>query len=323
MLLSVHLTPQAVNGILPACSFNLPRRQDKYCREYPGTISVRINSTNISTYGLPAITALICIALTWPVWRWLWGEWMGNSYYSHGVLVPLVTLFLAIQRIRNDTTLSGKWQRNSNGGVVGTALSLGLFLYCLNIRAYYLAAFAVVALIVGLVWSLAGFQVLRRLLFPIAYLVFMIPLPFVEYATLPLALFTGVCAGGLVRFLGFDVTIVGNAVTLPNADLVIGAQCSGINSIIALTALLTLAAYLLDGPRWGRIILVLMAIPLAMLGNILRVASLLVVARAYGANAAFTFYHDYSGIVFFIGVFLLMIPLTRLLQARSFRLEVI
>lgn len=284
---------------------------------------MRINSTNLSAYGLPALVALVFLLLTWPVWQWLWGEWMANSYYSHGILVPLVTLFLVIQRMRNDVSLSGKWQRGGNGGVAATAISLCFFLYCLNGRAYYLAAFAVVALILGLVWSLADFYTLRRLLFPLTYLVFMIPLPFVEYATLPLALFTGVCAGSIVRFLGFDITIVGNAVTLPNANLVIGAQCSGVNSIIALTALLTLAAYLLDGPLWGRCVLVLMAIPLAMLGNILRVASLLMVARAYGANAAFTFYHDYSGIVFFLGVFLLMFPLTRLLQARSFRLEVI
>jgi exosortase len=272
---------------------------------------------------LPALAALICALLTWPVWQWLWGEWMGNSYYSHGLLIPLVALFLAIQRLRNDATLARPWQRNGNSGLLLTAASLGLFLYCLNNRAYYLAAFAVVGLIASLVWTFAGFYVLRKLCFPIAYLVLMIPLPFVEAATLPLALFTAVCAGGLVHFLGVDVTIVGNAVTLPNADLVIGAQCSGINSLIALTALLVLAAYLLDGPLWGRYVLVFMAIPLAMLGNILRVASLLVVARAYGANAAFTFYHDYSGVVFFLGVLLLMFPLTRLLQARSFRLEVI
>jgi exosortase len=136
-------------------------------------------------------------------------------------------------------------------------------------------------------------------------------------------MFTGVCAGNIVRFLGLDVTIVGSAVTLPNAELVIGAQCSGVNSLIALTSLMTLAAYLLDGPIWGRLTLALTAVPLAILGNILRIASLLFVARAYGADAAFTYYHDYSGLVFFMGVFLLMFPLTRVLQARSFRLEVI
>ena len=86
-----------------------------------------------------------------------------------------------------------------------------------------------------------------------------------------------------MQFLGLDVIIVGNAVTLPNADLVIGAQCSGVNSLIALTSLMVLVAYLLDGPLWSRIALVLLAMPLAVLGNILRVATLLFVARAWGA----------------------------------------
>ncbi|HMN28503.1 MAG TPA: exosortase/archaeosortase family protein, partial [Caldilineaceae bacterium] len=214
-------------------------------------------------------------------------------------------------------------QRGANTGLLWLAVLLALFLYFISSHAYYLAALAMVGLLAALVWSLYGVGLIAKLAFPIGYLLLMVPLPLLDRVTLPLALFTGVCAGGIVRFLGLDVTIVGNAVSLPNAEMVIGAQCSGINSMIALTALLTLTAYLLDGPLWGRIVLVLMAVPLAMLGNILRVASLLFVARAYGANAAFTYYHDYSGIVFFLGVFLLMFPLTRLLQARTLRIDVI
>jgi exosortase len=119
------------------------------------------------------------------------------------------------------------------------------------------------------------------------------------------------------------VTIVGNSVTLPNADLVIGAQCSGVNSLIALTALMVLAAYVLEGSLWSRIWLVVLAVPLALLGNILRVATLLFVARAWGADAAFTFYHDYSGILFFVAVLLLMAPITRLLRFGQLRYDVI
>ena len=84
-----------------------------------------------------------------------------------------------------------------------------------------------------------------------------------------------------------------------------------------------LAAYLLVGPLWGRITLVALAVPIAVLGNILRVANLLFVARYLGAEAAFRFYHDYSGIVFFALVLLLLMPLTRLLQCRTLRLDVL
>jgi exosortase len=279
--------------------------------------------TNLRTVAVPALAAAALLLLTWPVWRWLWGEWMGNQYYSHGILIAPVSLYLAYQRFRNDKSLRWTPGQGSNQGLILIAAGLALYLWFLNQRAYYLAAFATILMIGGLVWTLGGNNVARRLLFPVAYLALMVPLPFVDRYTLPLAMFTGICSGGLAQILGLDVVIVGNAVTLPNADLVIGAQCSGVNSLIALTALMVLAAYLVQGPRWGRISLVALAFPLAIVGNILRVLSLLFVARAWGAQAGFVFYHDYSGIGFFVIVLALMLPLTRLLRCDNLRPEVI
>jgi exosortase len=279
--------------------------------------------SHLPSFVIPIFATLLFALLTWPIWHWLYGEWLGNDYYSHGLLIGPVALFLAVQRIRNDPSFRWQAGQGSNVALLFLAASLLIFLYFLNIKAYYLAAFATVSMIASLVWAFSGWAVLQKLLFPIGYLLLMIPLPFIERSTLPLAMFTGVCSGALVRFFGLAVTIVGNAVTLPNANLVIGAQCSGVNSLIALTALMVLAAYLLQGPWWGRVALVAFAVPLAMLGNILRVASLLVVARFYGADTAFTYYHDYSGLVFFLLIFLLMFPLTRLLQTHTLRLDVI
>ena len=210
---------------------------------------------------------------------------MSNDYYSHGILIAPVALYLAVQRFRNDDNLVYPGGSGNLYGIILLAAALAAYVYFLQARALYLAAFAMVAMLGGLVWALGGTNVVRKLIFPIAYLVFMIPLPSWDRITLPLALFTGVCSGNLVQFLGLDVTIVGNAVSLPNAELVIGAQCSGVNSLIALTSLMVLVAYLLDGPLWSRIALVLLSIPLAMLGNILRVATLLFVAREWGAAA--------------------------------------
>lgn len=282
-----------------------------------------MKSLQPNSFILPVTATLLFFTLTWPVWRWLWGEWLGNEYYGHGLLILPVALFLAVQRLRLDKTDQQLARQGHNLGIVLLGLALTTFVWLLNQKAYYLAAFAMVFLAAGMIWALGGNGLLRKVIFPLGYLFLMIPLPFIDRITLPLALFTGVCAGGLVRLLGLDVTIVGNAVSLPNADLVIGAQCSGINSLIALTALMTLAAYLLNGPLGGRVLLVLLSIPLAMLGNILRVTSLLFVARIMGAQAAFVFYHDYSGLLFFLFIFLIMFPLTRVLQARTLRLDVI
>lgn len=282
-----------------------------------------MSQPTIRTLALPSLALAVFLLLTWPVWRWLWSEWLGNDYYSHGILIVPVSLFLAYQRFRHDPELSLRTISGSNAGLVLAGTGLAAYLFLLSNRAYYAAAFATIALIAGIVWTFAGPVVVRKLAFPIGFLVFMIPLPVVERITYPLAIFTGVCSTGLASFLGLELTVVGNAVSLPNTDLVIGAQCSGINSMIALTALAALAAYLLAGPLPGRLALVAMAVPLAMLGNIMRVASLLFVADAFGSDAAFNFYHNYSGPAFFIVSLGLMLPLSRAFQCSSLRSEVI
>lgn len=272
--------------------------------------------------ALPTAVIVLFTVLTWPVWRWLWGEWMGNDYYSHGILIVPVALYLAWRRLQHERRWSWTTMLGDNQGLWVLVISLAAYLYFLNEKAYYLAAFALIGLLAGIIWMLAGRRVLGLLLFPLGYLLFMVPLPFVERATLPLALFTGVCSSTFVRFFGVELTTVGNAITLPNADLVIGAQCSGINSMIALTAINALAAYVVVGPWWGRLTLVLAAVPIAMVGNIFRVANLLVVERSWGAEAAFDFYHTYSGLLFFVLALLLLIPLTKLLRCSTLRVDV-
>jgi exosortase len=267
----------------------------------------------------PALILLIVTALfgllTWPVWRWLWSEWWSNASYSHGLLIPPIAGYLAWRR----------WPpgilEGDNRGLVLMAFGVGLFLFFVTGKATYLATFAMIVVLAGTAWTFGGLRLLGRLAFPLGFLVLMVPLPFVERVTLPLALWTGTCSGWLAHALGLDVTVTGASVSLPNAELVIGAQCSGINSIISLLTVTTLLAYALHGPLWGRLALVIAAIPLAMLGNILRVANLLVVAHFLGAEAAFRFYHDFSGPIFFGIALLLLIPLVRLLQCKTLRFE--
>jgi exosortase len=270
-----------------------------------------------SSVGIALLVLVLLSLLTWPVWRWLWGEWWTNSYYSHGILILPVSAYLAWRRWRGET-----WQ-GDNRGLALSALGEGLFLFLAANKTTYLAAFAMIVTLAGLAWTFGGLKLLRHLAFPLLFLSLMIPLPIAERATLPLALWTGVCSNWLVHWLGLDVIIVGTAVTLPNADLVIGAQCSGVQSLISLLSVTALFAYAVRGPIWGRLALLAAAIPLAMLSNILRVSSLIGVARYMGTDAAFRFYHDYSGILFFMAALLLIVPLARLFQCKALRFEVL
>ena len=200
---------------------------------------------------------------------------------------------------------------------------MGLYLVFIQQKANYLAALATIGVLAGLVWTFGGLMLLGRLAFPLGFLALMVPLPFVERATLPLALWTGACSGWLGQRLGLAATVNGAAISLPDTTLVIGAPCSGINSIISLITLTTLAAYVLRGPLWGRLALIALAVPLGLLGNVLRVTNLLWVAHYLGAEAAFRYYHDYSGPLFFVIAMLLLIPLTRVFGCKTPRFELL
>src|SRR6476659_5406803 len=108
---------------------------------------------------LPLLAGAGFLALTAPVWRWLWSEWMSNDYYSHGILIAPVALYLAVQRFRNDDSLVYSSGRGNLYGVILLAAALGAYVYFLQVRALYLAAFAMVAMLGGLVLALGGANV--------------------------------------------------------------------------------------------------------------------------------------------------------------------
>ncbi len=87
----------------------------------------------------------------------------------------------------------------------------------------------------------------------------------------------------------------------------VGAQCSGLRSIVTLLTLVALVVFMVQGPWWSKALLALSSVPIAILGNMLRVSSLLGVANIWGADVGFKYYHDYSGIVFFLSALLLLV----------------
>ncbi|HEY65728.1 MAG TPA: exosortase/archaeosortase family protein [Caldilineae bacterium] len=260
-----------------------------------------------------AVMGALFLIIASPTLRWLVNEWWTNDYYSHGLLVPPIAAFFAWR------LWPGVHRRPSNAGIIALGAGLALYLGALVDRAYFIASFALIILLAGLVWFLLGTQALRRLAFPLGFLVFMVPLPFIEEVTLPLAQFTGVSSSYLIRLFGVKASVSGLQVSLPNTDLVVGAQCSGVRSIIALFTLTAIAIYMLRGPLWAKLILALATIPIAVLGNVFRVASLLLVANVWGADAGFTFYHDYSGIVFFLTAFGALLFVSQVVGCREIR----
>jgi exosortase len=264
------------------------------------------------------LIGILLLALFYPTLKWLVGEWLGNDYYSHGPLVPLISAFLA-WRLWVTWPPEQRRIKPATIGLLSLGVGLAVYLYALLQRAYFAASLAMIVIIAGLVWYLLGTAALRRFAFPIGFLFFMVPLPFVEPLSVPLAQLTGALSAAIVRLLGVPIIVNGAQITLPNTELVVGAQCSGLRSIVTLMTLVALVIFLVEGAWWKKLLLALSSIVIAALGNVVRVASLLVVANIWGADAAFKYYHDYSGIVFFLSALAMLLAFSWVLGCREIR----
>ena len=202
------------------------------------------------------LIGILLLALFYPTLQWLLGEWLGNAYYSHGPLVPLIAGFLA-WRLWVTWPPEQRRIKPATGGLLLIGVGLAGYLFALLQRAYFVAALALIVVLAGLVWYLLGTAALRRFAFPIGFLVFMVPLPFIEPLSVPLAQLTGAVSAAIVRVFGVPITVNGAQISLPQAELVVGAQCSGLRSIVTLLTLVALVLFLVEGAWWQKLLLAL------------------------------------------------------------------
>ena len=228
---------------------------------------------------------------------------------SHGWLVPLVSAY-AVWRCRADlrTTAGAPDARGL------AAVLICLALYWLGTRGgdqqARLTQVAMAGAVVALPFAFWGAGVVRHLWFPAAYLLFIVPMSFLNTFTIHLRLLAAGIASGLLNGMGIQVDRIGSALASNGAtgfQLDVADPCSGIRSIFALAALTAAYAYFTQKTAWRRCLLFACAVPLAILGNIVRIVSIALVAHWMGQEKAVGFYHDYSGYVVFTVAVLLMV----------------
>lgn len=250
--------------------------------------------------------ASLLVALYWPVLVPLIRQWYGDSNYSHGFLIPIMSAYFA-------------WQRRAElGRVVPEPSWWGLFptlggLLLLAIgqvgAELFLQRVSLVVVIAGLVFLVLGARVLRLLSFPLAFLLFMIPIPalVLNAVALPLQSFAAQAATSCLVALEIPVLREGHIIVLPHTSLEVAEACSGIRSLMSLLALSTAYAYFTQHVLWKRWVIVAAAIPVAIVANAFRVAGTGVLAHYIGDEAAQGFYHDFSGWLVFVVAFLLLL----------------
>ena len=274
---------------------------------------------SVPRWILPAGLAagvLIGLAIFGDTIRWLVVSWFNDPNYSHGILVPLIAAYF-VWRAR----AAFRAGKPNNLGLALLAVALSLHLAAIPLRIYPLSAFALVLSLASMVVLFWGLPALRASGYAFAVLCFMIPLPLVDQISPSLEAFTARIAAGSLSLLGTQAVTMGSQVQLPNVAFEVGAACSGLRSLASLLTLAVVFAGVAEGPAWGKGLLLLAALPLAIGANLLRVTSVLQFAQWFGADAGLTYYHDYSSPVLFLLAFSLLILFGRLVQCSEIRFD--
>jgi len=239
--------------------------------------------------------------------------WLALDYYSHGFLVPIVAWWIALPRLRR----LGPPGRHA-GGSFAIATALALYAAGLAFDSVALQGFAFVGAIAGIAARLWGSGGLRALALPVALLLFMVPLPQTLLGPFILKLQLWVSGVGveILHRAGFSVLREGNVVLLPGGEsLFVDEACSGITSIVTLLPLGVVLGWLSLRTTSARVLLLIGVVPLAMLGNLVRVLATVVAARSYGVERVTSgALHDAAGLATFVLSCLLLIGLGRVLR---------
>ena len=242
---------------------------------------------------------LIAWAATFsPIYPELVRDWLDHSDNSHAVLVPFIALFFVwqkkgeLQSVRTDISVWG-----------GVLLAISLLVYVASYAGglAFPARIAMVFSLVGLVWFCFGNAIIRILAFPIGFLLFMVPVPYslISLVAMPLQLMATKVSAALIQNCSIPVYREGNMLYFVQTQLEVAEACSGIRSIMALTMLSLVFCYLSRDGWWRKALLIAAAVPIALLGNIVRVTGTGILAHFYGDQVAKGFLHEFSGLVVF------------------------
>ncbi len=255
----------------------------------------------------------IIIAFYYNTFKWLYDSWRNNAYYSHGFLVPIISIYI-IWRIRKEFTSIEK--KESQKGLIvfiaGIILQGIAVLYVVR----FLSGLSLIITIFGVVLYLYGWEFANKIKFPILFLLIAIPLPFVDIVAPPIQTISAVESANLANMLGLSTQIDGLVLNTSIGSFEVALECSGLRSVISLLTLSILYSFVLEGSILMKSIIVLSSIPIAIIGNILRITSVLEIANIYGKDMATNYFHDVSSILLF-GVSLIGLVIVGRLFGRS------
>jgi exosortase len=246
-------------------------------------------------------------AFTWMLSRWNDNiSYGGSADWSFGWLILPVSLVVVWFKRRE---LIAAPKAVCQWGLAVIVLALAIHWLGAKIQQTRLSLFALILLIWGVPLYFYGWRVGKLLIFPCAYLIFCIPLTFLDTLSFPLRIFVTSVSTHIANMLGIGVYCSGSRIlsdTSAGFQFDVADACSGLRSLLAMAALTAVYAHATQKTQIKKWLLFLTFIPLAMVSNSARILSIIISAAAFGEKAAMRI-HDWSGYIMFVVAVSLMV----------------
>ncbi len=256
-------------------------------------------------------TIILLMLIGWlyvPILVPLVRQWWIDPNFSHGFFVPLFSGFVVWQKRLQFASIP---RVPSSWGLA--VILVAVFTLVLGVfgAELFFSRVSLLMLIGGLVIFFLGWQMLRAILFPLLFLILMIPIPAIilNQITLPLQILASKLAAWSLPLCGVPVLREGNIINLPAMPLEVADACSGIRSLLSLTTLAVMYGFLLETRVWLRITIALASIPIAVAANGFRIFGTGLLVQYWDPEKAEGFFHEFSGWLIFVVSLLLLFAL--------------
>ncbi len=258
---------------------------------------------SINPVGL-GLFVMLCVAalpVFWFGFESLIRAWM-TPEYSHGPLIPVISLYLFLRELRATPRPDPAVPTTRWPGYVVLSVGLGISLLGNMVRIPDVVTYGFIIWVGGVVLTLFGWERGKHHQLPVIHLVFMLPLPNFIYWQLTTFL-QGVSSElgvWFVQLAGIPVFLEGNIIDLGVLQLQVAEACSGLQYLFPILSFSYLFAILYRGPIWHKAVLLLMAAPLTIFMNSLRIGMIGIIVNSYGIGWVEGFTHFFEGWVIFM-----------------------
>lgn len=283
----------------------------------PGSLAAGNAPLNIPMLIAVGVLFVAVYATTFA--KFLIPRWNTDPAAQHGWLI--IPIALGVTYMIREKLLRIPIKSHPGGiFVMGIALLFHLFEKAMDLNGP--SPLSIPIFVAGAVWHFLGTQMLRELAFPIAYLLFMIPIPggFTEVVSFPLRLLATNGSKAIASLFGVDVYGAGMNLEFnqprgyEHIMLEVADPCSGLHSLMAIKALHAITAFLTRLKLGWKWVLFMCAIPIALAANLTRITGIILIGAYIDKTFAVTVFHNYSSPVLFVIAFAILIGVGRFME---------